>query len=761
MMPTIPRPSPFGLPRPPAGAVRLIVSLLAGSLLATAQAQDIDTWVRDLQQGDATQRREAAFQLHQLGPEAAPALPALIKALEDREQQVWFHSIMTLAEIGPAAPDAVPELINDLNQGGGRRRRGYTGQVWYRTAYALGKIGEPALPALIEALGHESESVRSGAAKALTWLGPKAEPAMPKLLGQLNDSRNLPRQYAAEALGMIGPKAVPPLLEALGAPEAPVRQAAAEALAWMGPSARAEAGPTLLATLDKESSPDVRAECIRSLSKLQSADEAFVSLLLRALGSDEETEKHEAVSALLLLEPPESKTVPRLIERLQSKNAEVRRQAAYVLGRLGPSAQEAVAPLVAVVLEEPDPQPGEDPFLAALIQIGTPAVPALLASLEKVDVAALGKEHWIITTLKEMGEPALPALMASLDSPTISVRVGATQAIRQMGLLARRAEGPLMDHLDDPEAPVRAGAILGLISIGAPLANLAPRFEEALKDDAPEVRRAAAVAFAEIGNKGEDHAPALVAVLDDEDLKVQEEALRALGAIGPDAKSAVPKLVAKLDHSDVAIRVEATRALGRIGPDAAAAVPALIRECAEGEEALRLSALESLGRIGPAAASALPQVQSQLTHETPAIRAAAVTALGLIQADASESLPHLVRGLEDPDADVRHAAAEAVGRLGQAGRPATRPLVALLKNKEDWSVALDALRQVEADSVPDLIQALDNSEPSVRLYACEALGKLGPRAKDALPQLRNLEKDDYDFIRRQARDAVRRIGEGT
>jgi adenylate cyclase len=52
----------------------------------------------------------SAMALESIGPEAAPAVPALIQALKDREGVVRQRAAIALGVIGPAAQDALPAL---------------------------------------------------------------------------------------------------------------------------------------------------------------------------------------------------------------------------------------------------------------------------------------------------------------------------------------------------------------------------------------------------------------------------------------------------------------------------------------------------------------------------------------------------------------------------------------------------------------------------------------------------------------------------
>lgn len=88
-------------------------------------------------------------------------------------------------------------------------------------ADALARIGDAAVPALIDTLADPDDDVRAQAAHALARMGPKAEPAVPALINALNDPNLDVRQGAARALGQIGSsaeEAVPALVKAIQDP---------------------------------------------------------------------------------------------------------------------------------------------------------------------------------------------------------------------------------------------------------------------------------------------------------------------------------------------------------------------------------------------------------------------------------------------------------------------------------------------------------------------------------------------------------------
>lgn len=88
-------------------------------------------------------------------------------------------------------------------------------------ADALARIGDAAVPSLVETLQDPDRDVRAQSARALARMGPRAEPAIPALIAALNDSDKEVRMGAARALGQIGPaasEAVPDLIKAIRDP---------------------------------------------------------------------------------------------------------------------------------------------------------------------------------------------------------------------------------------------------------------------------------------------------------------------------------------------------------------------------------------------------------------------------------------------------------------------------------------------------------------------------------------------------------------
>ena len=101
------------------------------------------------------------------------------------------------------------------------RERMKTYREWTVTETAidsLGRLGEKAVPPLIESLDDPNPLVRYRAARVLSRIGPDAVEAVPALVRHLSDVDESVRREAARAIGQIGPEAseaVPHLINAL------------------------------------------------------------------------------------------------------------------------------------------------------------------------------------------------------------------------------------------------------------------------------------------------------------------------------------------------------------------------------------------------------------------------------------------------------------------------------------------------------------------------------------------------------------------
>ncbi|HZT83199.1 MAG TPA: HEAT repeat domain-containing protein [Gemmataceae bacterium] len=173
----------------------------------------------------------------------------------------------------------------------------------------------------------------------------------------------------------------------------------------------------------------------------------------------------------------------------------------------------------------------------------------------------------------------------------------------------------------------------------------------------------------------------------------------------------------------------------------------------------RFRARWAIANVG---APAIPHLIEALGDENPHVRQEAAAALGgMFGTDRSEAVPALAKLAADPEPEVRAAAVEALACIGPPARAAGPALAKALgdedvRTRRGASAAL--VRVLGDDAVPHLTEALadDRAQP----FAAAALGRLGPAARLAAPELERLAREGDPSVRLLATQALGRIRRG-
>jgi HEAT repeat protein len=184
-------------------------------------------------------------------------------------------------------------------------------------------------------------------------------------------------------------------------------------------------------------------------------------------------------------------------------------------------------------------------------------------------------------------------------------------------------------------------------------------------------------------------------------------------------------LLKSLKHSDAEVRRSAAVALESFGAEAAAAVPVLTQALDDADVVTQVSAARTLGQIG---AAALPGLLQALGKPEKQVRREAIWALVRMGSAAKDAIPALAGTLRDSDLKVRLGAAQALGAIGP-----------------------DACA-----AIPSLIECLKDSNLIFCRLSAQALTRLGP---DAVPALQQASQSSDQFVRREARWALRHLGQ--
>jgi len=177
------------------------------------------------------------------------------------------------------------------------------------------------------------------------------------------------------------------------------------------------------------------------------------------------------------------------------------------------------------------------------------------------------------------------------------------------------------------------------------------------------------------------------------------EATKALGNIGAESPAVVAVLLHLLkEDADDSVRTEAAHALGIIGERAATACRALVVVIGDrgGGDILRGEAAWALARVGPLAPGTAATLGAAVDDRSAHVGVRAAEALWKVSGDASRAVLALVARLGDPA--VRQAAAQALNRIGPGAKGAVPALLIAVKSKDRLfreSVVM-ALRKIDS-----------------------------------------------------------------
>jgi HEAT repeat protein len=311
---------------------------------------------------------------------------------------------------------------------------------------ALVRIGEPAIPFLIEALEKYNRKIQQISAEILIEIG---VPAVKQLIDELDDDNSeiSQRILVVRILGEIGDKrAVEPLIARLTDDNDEIRQLSASMLGELGNEQAIE--PLLEALIAGRISEDIIIKAIDNIGwqpntskgaayywvakdKITNAADlgsVAVEPLIKKLESENEEryEKAKCTDALVEIGEP---AIPFLIEALKKNNTKIQQISAEIL-----------------------------------IEIGDPAVKHLIDELDD-DNSEITQRIYVVRILGEIGDKrAVEPLIKSVTDENISVCVYSIIALRSIG--DKRAVEPLIKSLTDENIRVREESIIALGSIG-------------------------------------------------------------------------------------------------------------------------------------------------------------------------------------------------------------------------------------------------------------------------------------------------------
>lgn len=481
-------------------------------------------------------RRVAAGQLGDLGLEAVAAIPFLLNALEDDEYEA----------------DHPDDMVQQVCEG---------------AQYALQKIGEPAVDALIDRLDSREVQARERAAELLGKMG--VQRALPSLLTVLK------RDDVTQAWGTVD------ALKRLNAEEAV--EPLIELLAWDDPETRSRAASALSEFGDLRANEPLRELVIRN--------------------------RETWATALVCLSRINTEGRDAVIELLQHKEPRVRRHAAFVLSR--DKFPEAIDPLLKL-LHDKAVQDGVAPSIDWIVE--QRGIEVAVRAFTIKDATNNIRRFALVEVVRHNHPRATEFLLEALPNPDYQTRRTAIAAAKRLRL--KEAVEPLIEivrtakyNLDRAEAAEALGEIgdrracdalagalsgsdslvvtyaaRGLAKLGDPRA-VTPLLS-LLAKDRYDTRISAAIALGEFDDPRV--APALIKAANHPDEDTRGWALLALAKVN--APGVLDTFIEAL--ADESVRSHACAALARRDE---AQIPDLVRAKLGRQDATKT--LESINRI--------------------------------------------------------------------------------------------------------------------------------------------------------------------
>jgi len=228
------------------GISRLVEGIKAKSHSSKAQIQHLIALISS-PVSHFTDIEFALKGLLEYGEGAVEAVPSLVALLGSKDHRIYIKAVEVLRSIGTTARDAVPMLIEQL-QNGSICEASVCVSAITKALAAIAPDDKHVIAALIDKLNDPSISNRNSAALALGEIGPSAKVAVSSLIEILHDDIEEVHTAAVIALGKIRASAnvvVSTLRHKLAEADFETKREIIITLGRFGPDAR-DAVPTLL-----------------------------------------------------------------------------------------------------------------------------------------------------------------------------------------------------------------------------------------------------------------------------------------------------------------------------------------------------------------------------------------------------------------------------------------------------------------------------------------------------------------------------------
>ena len=420
-------------------------------------------------------------------------VPEGLKALQHPDAKVRYKAAQTLAELGPLAKFAAPELREALKD--------KNAAVRVKVAEALWKIDKTPstvlLPVLLQAIKDKDPGVRAAAPPVIALLGAGAKKALPALVDALKDK------------------------------ELDVKLSAVVALGELGPVAKDTAAALLEMAADKDFfllEPFVGAT-------LANLGPGVLPALTAALADELPERRRVAAYALGTMGPSASGASEALAKALTHPDAATRQLAARALGKIGPAAKSAL-PNLEETLNDKMPSVRIEAALATwLVSMQAKHVGVLVKALGDVSASVRDSACQALATMKSAAKDAVDPLAKLLTHKDLRVR--ALMTLGEIGPPSARTLPELKKLMQDKDAETQLHSAFAVWQISGDAKESLAAIEKTLSTEAQYTQ--SIVLLGEMRAAAASMLPTLVALYREEDVPADRKALaEAIKKIDPD-----------------------------------------------------------------------------------------------------------------------------------------------------------------------------------------------------------------------------------
>lgn len=661
--------------------------LLFFAMLTIHSQEHMVSIIRQLSHPNPTMRKRAVLKLYNSPPKSTNAARALVKRFTDENKEVRQIAIMTLLKIGEPAMPAVYQALYSRDQATWSTAAGIFIAFKERATSFLqdkhrrerNSLMKQRIVFILQKNNAQPQSSKTTTPPMKTQENKTQPDALVRMLRKLpiNDRRRA--KQVAKTLQQLSTVDMVALTHLIAYNDKYISRKAIMALQMLGE----KAVPAYLQIAES----DNKIAQNNMLYIFQKLKDYTTPVYIKLLASTDSSIRQSAVVGL----SKNYSQVTTIRKFLQDSNPDVRKSIAIVLGNMGKKASSAATSLVKSLNDEQFEV--AEAALVALTKIGvknTFLIPEkLLPSLEKSlsspqKAIVMNTLHIIINTKASLQSPSLTNALSHKDS---EVRLLAVEAITNH--YSKNAQSALTKTLaSDPNFYVRKKSLQALIKIDENTA--AEALGIALGDKSYDLRLFAQQQFAQIGQK------------------------------------AFPTLTKLMSHSNDLVRYGSAYAFREIGTES-------------------LSILES-----------------NMTHRDWRVREAAI--MGICGEEHAKYLvPQLIKALRDTKWEVVCASALTLGRMGKMARKAETALVeVILANTEGRGPLVEGLAKlmpVTQDSLNAFRNTITDRQWKTRLWSVKGLGNMGAKAKPMVDTLLLIitNTNEYDEIRKASQESVKKI----